>query len=419
MHRGAGALRRALLIAALLAIGELVLGLWPGHLLVRQRAEPDSFLAFRPWLLLLLPMMTGRVKIPGLSLRLSPLAGRLVVLLLFIGMAGMAEWLLLSMIGVPDVIVLARAAGASLLMGMALIGLFALLKWLLAGRKNMAAAAFAICGLGVLALRPPLPSPMHWYEHAIRPPPTPFAGRKPVVAVISALPLFWGQAGPAATLAGDDGGFAIFRTLASAARIVPVHVIDDAALRGTDVLMLAQPRALAPAELVRIDRWVRDGGRLLVLADPLLHWSGRQQGRGVAPAPVHHLLSPLLDHWGVEISPAYDGMRLLQAGQGLSMGFGAARLGVADSGVIHVTPGGRCASGDNGLVALCAIGRGRAMIVADADWLADAAWVGPGPDGTGRNARIADNSLFLIGIIRHLAGHDVRFDSSHLIHWMG
>src|SRR3546814_3944397 len=40
-----------LFIAGLFAAAEIALGFGPGHFIVRERAEPDAFLAFRPWLL--------------------------------------------------------------------------------------------------------------------------------------------------------------------------------------------------------------------------------------------------------------------------------------------------------------------------------------------------------------------------------
>src|SRR3546814_4403072 len=45
----------------------------------------------------------------------------------------------------------------------------------------------------------------------------------------------------------------------------------------------------------------------------------------------------------------------------------------------------------NGLMADCAIGKGRALVIADADLLRDASWFGPGAQGESRGARIADN----------------------------
>src|SRR3546814_19653015 len=42
-----------LFIAGLFAAAEIALGFGPGHFIVRERAEPDAFLAFRPWLLVI------------------------------------------------------------------------------------------------------------------------------------------------------------------------------------------------------------------------------------------------------------------------------------------------------------------------------------------------------------------------------
>src|SRR3546814_16916837 len=59
-----------------------------------------------------------------------------------------------------------------------------------------------------------------------------------------------------------------------AAAITPADVLSEDALAGADLLILAQPRALTPVELLVVDEWVRAGGRALLFADPALHWAG-------------------------------------------------------------------------------------------------------------------------------------------------
>ena len=73
---------------------------------------------------------------------------------------------------------------------------------------------------------------------------------------------------------------------------------DALNVRSTPLLLLAQPRALAPAEMVKLDSWVRDGGKLLILADPALQW-GSLYPLGDKRRPLFtSLLSPLFSHWG-------------------------------------------------------------------------------------------------------------------------
>ena len=49
-------------------------------------------------------------------------------------------------------------------------------------------------------------------------------------------------------------------------------------------LLAIQPRALPAEELVALDNWVRDGGRIVLLADPMLEWpSERPLGDRLRP----------------------------------------------------------------------------------------------------------------------------------------
>ncbi len=146
--------------------------------------------------------------------------------------------------------------------------------------------------------------------------------------------------------------------------------IDAAALADADVLLLAHPPALDPAQLVAIDEWVRGGGRIVVLADGLSSWPPDWPLGDPRNAPVTSLLGPLLAHWGVDLD-APD--RLAES-----------RIVVRDSGqrLELLSPGrfrqrdSRCMLRAQGLIAECRIGRGHALLVADADLLAPQLWAG-------------------------------------------
>ncbi len=147
-------------------------------------------------------------------------------------------------------------------------------------------------------------------------------------------------------------------------------MIDAAALADADVLLLAHPPALDPAQLVAIDDWVRGGGRAVVLADGLSSWSPGWPLGDPRNAPVTSLLGPLLAHWGLELA-APDGLAesriiLRDSGQRLEL-LSAGRFRNRDS---------RCEVRAQGLIAECRIGRGYALLVADADLLAPQLWAG-------------------------------------------
>jgi hypothetical protein len=121
---------------------------------------------------------------------------------------------------------------------------------------------------------------------------------------------------------------------------------------------MAQPRAQPAEDLVALDQWVRRGGRVLLLADPMLEWpSARPLGDPLRPPPMF-ADTGLLAHWGLRIdAPEARGPKGAQLG------------GYA---VLTVSPGalsGRCDISRDRLVAHCRPGRGLATVVADADFL--------------------------------------------------
>ena len=124
-------------------------------------------------------------------------------------------------------------------------------------------------------------------------------------------------------------------------------------------LLMVQPRALPAEELVRLDDWVRNGGHLVLLADPRLEWpSERPLGDPLRPPPMF-ADTGLLGHWGLRLD-APDKAGPVKIGE-----------------VTYVSPGrlvgkGPCAVRPGGVIARCRLGKGQALIVADADWLNDA-----------------------------------------------
>ena len=62
---------------------------------------------------------------------------------------------------------------------------------------------------------------------------------------------------------------------------------------------MAQPLAQPAEDLVALDDWVRGGGRVLLLADPMLEWpSKRPLGDPLRPPPMF-MDTGLLAHWGL------------------------------------------------------------------------------------------------------------------------
>ncbi|GMM93273.1 DUF4350 domain-containing protein [Qipengyuania sp. MTN3-11] len=181
---------------------------------------------------------------------------------------------------------------------------------------------------------------------------------------MSTLPIYW----PESEAFGDflreqsEPGW-VRRTIEADHRLQPIDTLAAETLSGVDLLLLAQPRALSPAENVALDDWVRGGGRVLLFADPMLtRHSHFPIGDRRRPQDVV-LLSPILGRWGLELTfdaGQPEGERDIATPDGA--------LPVNLTGRFQPREGGEaaCATEADGVIASCRIGRGRAVLVADA-----------------------------------------------------
>lgn len=184
------------------------------------------------------------------------------------------------------------------------------------------------------------------------------------IVLMSSLPLVYGDsADMTALIAGQGDPHPLYEALDAAHDLVVADVLDSAVLASADLVLLIQPRALPPEALVALDGYVRAGGRLLLFADPVLKWPSRL-GLGDPRGPVRSaLVSPLLGHWGLElVDPGIDSVRLPDSGASL---YSAGRF----SPILGKTGDAACVLGEGGHVARCRPGKGRAILVADADLL--------------------------------------------------
>jgi hypothetical protein len=177
---------------------------------------------------------------------------------------------------------------------------------------------------------------------------------RPALALLTSLPLMFGE-----SFDLDSGGSPALSRLEQRYNVQPIGVADAASLSGRKLLLMAHPRAQPAEVLVELDRWVRGGGRLLLLADPKLDWpSERPLGDMLRPPPAF-ADTGLLNHWGLNLSGA--------------VADGPARVGNGKLVVMTSAPGRlagkRCELAGEGFVARCRIGRGQATIIADADFL--------------------------------------------------
>ena len=213
---------------------------------------------------------------------------------------------------------------------------------------------------------------------AVRREPSPLTARpaaeRPTLLLLTSLPIVFGEG-----FSVQQTGSPALTALESRYRVVAISGADSSELARGRLLLMAQPLAQPPEDLVELDRWVRGGGKLLLLADPMLEWpSERPLGDPLRPPPMF-MDTGLLAHWGLRLdAPDEQGARNSELG-----GFSVAT----------VSPGGlsgACGIGSDRLVADCRIGKGRAIVVADADFL----------DVTGLGKRAGHN---LDGLLAELA----------------
>lgn len=379
MRRNSGGAELAI-GGALYAAAEIALTLSIGGFAAWGRAEALLFLAFRPWCLLGL----------GLAARRRPAAFRLALYASGLVLASAAEAVLLLRLGAVDpapALLRGLAAGALLIVPVELL-LFA--GRALFDRERGAGARVATAALTLVLAAAGGGAILRAYDSILLPAAeTPV--QRPPLMLLTGLPVIWGER----ALAGPEPN-AFYRSLSREFAIRPLDTLDTEALAGGRLLLVAQPRRLAPLELVALDDWVRDGGRVLVLTDPVLLWPSALPLGDARRAPPVGLLTPLLDHWGLTLSPAEERGAVVRY-------LGGRRLSSAAEGRFTARSP-NCRVEGAGFLARCRIGEGQALLVADADLLHDGLWTAPGEGGAARHGRLADNPLIVAAWLDELAG---------------
>jgi hypothetical protein len=179
------------------------------------------------------------------------------------------------------------------------------------------------------------------------------AADRPGLLLLTSLPLVFGE-----EFSLQRNGSPALKALETRYRVIPISVADPAELAKGRLLLMAQPRAQPAEDLVALDHWVRSGGRVLLLADPMLEWpSERPLGDALRP-PAMFMDTGLLSPWGLRLDAPNRR--------------GAAERKLGGFDVTAVSPGvlsGACDIAADRLVAHCTIGKGEAIVVADADFL--------------------------------------------------
>lgn len=200
--------------------------------------------------------------------------------------------------------------------------------------------------------------------------PAPKADR-PKLGLMTSLPLYWPLDADMAAIASGEAEVPWQRRLLEIDHeLVPLDTLspipglspDDPEtdpLEGLDRLAVIQPRGLSPADNVALDEWVRAGGHLLLVLDPLL--TGEYPfalGDPRRPADTA-LIPPVVARWGLEVSydEAQDAPRAMTIGPGT--------IAVAQAGEIAASPDA-CTIVGEGVAARCEVGEGTVTLIADA-----------------------------------------------------
>lgn len=190
-------------------------------------------------------------------------------------------------------------------------------------------------------------------------------GTEPI-GLFTSLTILWGDSPDlGADLRGDHPAHWARAVLEQSGPIVPLDVLtgqsSHAPLNGLTRLVIAQPRPLSPQENVALDNWVREGGHLLLFADPALtEDSAFAIGDPRRPQAVA-LLSPILARWGLDL--LFDDTQQLAEVQREVMG---SNLPVNLPGRFATRGQANCRLWADGLAVTCKIGKGRIVALADA-----------------------------------------------------
>ena len=128
--------------------------------------------------------------------------------------------------------------------------------------------------------------------------------KKPVIGIVSSLPLQTGAGGVAAMLQGQAQPFLIYQELSQAYTTRMLGQNFDNIPSDVTLLVLVHPPPLPPKQQYAIDQYVLGGGHALIFLDPMSEIAQASQGGGQGMAPSSSDMRQLLQAWGVNYDPS-------------------------------------------------------------------------------------------------------------------
>ncbi len=198
------------------------------------------------------------------------------------------------------------------------------------------------------------------------------------LGLMSSLPLVWPLGADVDAIASGRAATPWQReALAGAYAIAPLDTLspipalspnapDIDPLQDMTRLAVIQPRGLSPADNVALDDWVRAGGRLLLVLDPLL--TGEYDlPLGDPRRPVDSaLIPPVVARWGMTVS--FPNQETEAGDYSADMMPGGSKVPLAYPGHIDLLPGdaAKTCVRRASAIAVCRVGKGRVTLIADA-----------------------------------------------------
>jgi len=187
-----------------------------------------------------------------------------------------------------------------------------------------------------------------------------------VIGLSTSLPIFWPEAADLSGMLESSGQeHWALNVLKQRGDVRPLDTLDadngEMPLPEDALLVLVQPYPFSPQEYVALDNWVREGGRVLLFADPMLTFeSGYSIGDRRRPQDIVKL-DPILARWGLSLQPAAGGL----PGE-RQIASGTVAIPVNLPGRFVPAEQSACSVQAGGLIAYCTIDKGRILAVADA-----------------------------------------------------